>query len=336
MRWRDSGDVEPPRRAARNAATGTPITQSASARVSVRTVTSPISASTSTTTRTGQRPVLKSPAVCHRYVTIAHGPPSFAPWPPTPTSNRPASTRSVSQNGMPDDPHGGERDHRLPQPLAVRGEHEHALRGEHEGAVGMRCDGEQDGGAPERPALPRPTVERAEQEDERQQREEQEQAVHPGVDAVEEEHPAAGDERGGDQRRRASGETPAEQRDQRQACDRERRRDEPQAAEPEAEVRDGVGEEKVERGTAAIAGDVLDDARQAVASDEERQRLVLVRRPRHQLVQQERRCRRRRPRRPRSRARAPARTRAPWRRAGGSRERLRLSVSSGFAPHLRW
>ncbi len=58
-------------------------------------------------------------------------------------------------------------------------------------------------------------------------------------------------------------------------------------------MRDGVGEEKVERGTPAIAGDVLDDARQAVASDEERQRLVLVRRPRHQLVEQEPRCRRR-------------------------------------------
>ena len=58
-------------------------------------------------------------------------------------------------------------------------------------------------------------------------------------------------------------------------------------------MRDGVGEEKVEWGTPAIAGDVLDDARQAVASDEERQRLVLVRWPRHQLVEQEPRCRRR-------------------------------------------
>ena len=174
----------------------------------------------------------------------------------------------------------------------MRGEHEDALGGEHERAVGMRCDREQDGASPERPALPRPTIERAEQEDERQQREEQEQAVHPGVDAVEEEHPAAGDERGGDQRRGASGQATAEERDQGQARDREHRRDEPQAAEPEAEVRDRVGEEKVERGAAAIAGDVLDDARQAVAPDEERQRLVLVRRPRHQLVQQEPRCRR--------------------------------------------
>ena len=64
MRWRDSGEAEPPSRAAKNAATGTPIAHSASARVSDRTVTSPISANPSTTTSAGQRPVLKSPAVC--------------------------------------------------------------------------------------------------------------------------------------------------------------------------------------------------------------------------------------------------------------------------------
>ena len=54
---------------------------------------------------------------------------------------------------------------------------------------------------------------------------------------------------------------------------------------------DGVGEEEVERRAAALAGDVLDDACEAVAADEERERLVLVRRPGHQLVEQERRCR---------------------------------------------
>ena len=56
-------------------------------------------------------------------------------------------------------------------------------------------------------------------------------------------------------------------------------------------MRDGIGEEEVERRAAALAGHVLDDPGQAVAADEERERLVLVRRPRHQLVQQERRCR---------------------------------------------
>ena len=236
--------------------------------------------------------MLKSPAVCHRYVTIAHGPSELGAV-AAHADVEPAREHEVGEpERHADDPHGRERDHRLSQALPVRGEHEHALGRQNEGAVGMRCDREQDGASPERPALPRPTIERAEQEDERQQREEQEQAVHPGVDAVEEEHPAAGGERRGDQRRGASGQTTAEERDQGQARDREHRRDEPQAAEPEAEMRDGVGEEKVERGTAAIAGDVLDDAGQAVAPDEERQRLVLVRWPRHQLVEQEPRCRR--------------------------------------------
>ena len=58
-------------------------------------------------------------------------------------------------------------------------------------------------------------------------------------------------------------------------------------------MRDGLGEEEVERSPAALAGDVLDDAREAVAADEERERLVLVRRPGHQLVHEERRCRER-------------------------------------------
>ena len=191
MRWRDSGEVEPPSRAARKAATGTPIAHSASARASARTVTSPTSASTSTTTSAGQRPVLKSPAVCHRYVTIAQGPPSFAPRPPTPTSKRPARTRSVSQNGVPATSDRGERDRGLPEPVAARDEHEDALRGEHERPVRVRCDGEQDRGAPDAPRPPRAAVEGAEEEEEREQREEQEEAVHPRVDTVEEEDPAA-------------------------------------------------------------------------------------------------------------------------------------------------
>ena len=52
-----------------------------------------------------------------------------------------------------------------------------------------------------------------------------------------------------------------------------------------------VGEEEVERCAATLAGDVLDDAAEAVAPNEQRERLVLVRWPGHQLVQQERRCR---------------------------------------------
>ena len=53
-------------------------------------------------------------------------------------------------------------------------------------------------------------------------------------------------------------------------------------------MRDRPGEEEVERRAAAVACHVLDDAGQRVAADEERERLVLVRRPRHQLVEEER------------------------------------------------
>ena len=104
---------------------------------------------------------------------------------------------------------------------------------------------------------------------------------------MEEEDPAAGDERRRDQGGGAVREAPAEERHEWQARHRKRRRDEPEAAEAEPEMGDGEGEQEVERRASTLAGHVLDDAGEAVAADEQRQRLVLVWRPRHQLVQQE-------------------------------------------------
>ena len=78
-----------------------------------------------------------------------------------------------------------------------------------------------------------------------------------------------------------------ERRDERQTRERERRGDDPEASEPEAEMRHRPREQEVERRAAALLRDVLDDARQRVPTDEERQRLVLVRGPRHQLVEEE-------------------------------------------------
>ena len=101
-------------------------------------------------------------------------------------------------------------------------------------------------------------------------------------------------------------------------------------------MRHGVGEQEVQRRAAALAGDVLDDAGEAVAPDEERERLVLVRRPRHQLVQEERRRRERRSPRPRSRTRAPRRTRARRATSGRGSGEASAVWSSGFGPHLRW
>ena len=217
MRWRDSGDVEPPRRAARNAATGTPITQRASTRASLRTRHEADQREHEHDDENGPAPGAE---VAGRLPQIRDDRPRAAELGAT-AADADVEAAREHEVGEPerhaDDGHGRERDHRLPQALAVGGEHEHALGREDERAVGMRCDGEQDRDAPERPALPGAAIERAEQEHEREQREEEEEAVHPGVDAVEEEDPAAGDERRRDQRRRASGEPTAEERDQGQA-----------------------------------------------------------------------------------------------------------------------
>ena len=141
--------------------------------------------------------------------------------------------------------------------------------------------------SPGRPGQPPAAVERPEQEHEREQREEQEQAVHPGVDAVEEEDPAAGDERGRDQRRRCG---PASRRPRsaikREAARRRRRRRRAAARRARSpRWATAKANEEVERCAAALAGHVLDHTGEAVAADEERERLVLVRRPRHQLVE---------------------------------------------------
>ncbi len=72
---------------------------------------------------------------------------------------------------------------------------------------------------------------------------------------------------------------------------------------------DRPGEQEVERRAAALARDVLDDAAERIAADEERECLVLVRRPGHQLVEQECGCRRSSPQ-PRLRAARGASQRA--------------------------
>ena len=141
---------------------------------------------------------------------------------------------------------------------------------------------------PQRPSTPTAALQSLEQGERARERAEQEEAVHPAVDPVEEEQPARGDERRRDERDPRSREPPAEHRDERKARERERGGREPQPAEAEPEVGDGPRDEEVERRAAPVARDVLDDAGERVAADEERERLVLVRGPRHQLVEQER------------------------------------------------
>ncbi len=179
-------------------------------------------------------------------------------------------------------------DGRLTDPLASRDQHVGGLPGQHQDAVGMRGHREQRGRDPQRPPSAAAAVERAEERERAGEREEEEEAVHPAVDAVEEEQPARCDDQRRNEPDGRAREPLSECRDEREARDREGRGEQPQTAEPEAEVGDSPGEQEVERGAAAIARHVLDHARQRVAADEEGERLVLVRRPRHQLVEQER------------------------------------------------
>ena len=133
---------------------------------------------------------------------------------------------------------------------------------------------------------------------------------------MEEEDPARGDEGGRDHGTPAIGESPSQQGDERKARDRERCRDEAHPSEAEPEMGDSPGEEEVQRCSAALACDVLDHARKAVSADEERKRLVLVWWPGHQLVREERRCRKR------DRAdREPERVCGDERTQGGDRRR---------------
>ena len=287
MRWRDSGEVEPPRRAARKAADG-----NADGAEGEGAGLAPDRDEAEQGEQEHGHEHRPAPAaeVSSRLPEVGDDRPRAAELGAAAADadvEAPGEDEVGEPEGDPCHGHGGEREDGLSQAVPPGREDEHPLGREHERAVGMGGDGEHDREPPQRPRPPRAPVEGAEQEHEREQREEQEEAVHPRVDAVEEEDPAAGHEGGRDQGVGASGEAPAEQRHERQASHRERRRDEPQAAEPESEVGDRVGEEEVERRAAPLPGHVSDDTREAVAPDEEGERLVLMRRPGHQLVLQE-------------------------------------------------
>ncbi len=171
----------------------------------------------------------------------------------------------------------------------MRDEDERRLPAEQEDAVGVGCDRQQRREDPERPASAAAALERLQQCERAGERAEEKEAVHAAVDPVEQEQPAGREERRRDERDARSGEAPAEQGDERQAPEREHRGGDAQAAESEPEVCDGPRDEEVQRCAAAVPRDVLDDAWEGVSADEQCKRLVLVRRPRHELVEEERR-----------------------------------------------
>ena len=108
------------------------------------------------------------------------------------------------------------------------------------------------------------------------------------VDAVEEEHPARRDERGRRERRRPPGEARARGAPSTgtlaTAKSAEKRRSAGQAA---AEVRDEPGEEKWSGAPPRSVVHGLEQPAERLAADEERERLVLVRRPGGQPREQE-------------------------------------------------
>ena len=167
-------------------------------------------------------------------------------------------------------------------------EHVQALRSEHQRSVRVRCDREQDRHGPESPGPTAAPVQRSEQGEVRDGREEQEEAVHPRVDPVEEEDPA----RRGDRRRRecgsASCEAISERGDRGHARSGEQGRQEAHRVQPAAGVGDRPGEEKVQWRPSPPAEDRVEQVSERLSTDEERQRLVLVRRPAGELDEQER------------------------------------------------
>jgi len=134
---------------------------------------------------------------------------------------------------------------------------------------------------------PAPALERAQQGEVRERARAEEKAVHPAVDAVEEERPARGDDRSRKQGRHPAGEACRKQGDDREARDGEEGGERAQTFEAEIQVRDRPREQEVERRAAALLEHDLEDLAERVAADEERQCLVLVRRPSEQLVEEE-------------------------------------------------
>ncbi len=96
---------------------------------------------------------------------------------------------------------------------------------------------------------------------------------------MEEHYPGARGEDGGDEPDDPVGETQTKKCDQRHARDGEDERDDSKRGQAAAEMRDRPGEDEVERCAAALAEDRVQDVPERAAADEERECLVLVRRP---------------------------------------------------------
>ncbi len=96
---------------------------------------------------------------------------------------------------------------------------------------------------------------------------------------MEHQHPASRGEGGRDDARHPVREPSTEKCDQRDARDREDKRDDAEPSQTAAEMHDQPGETEVERRSPAFCDDRAQDVAERAAPDEERERFVLVGRP---------------------------------------------------------
>src|SRR5215210_7783008 len=143
----------------------------------------------------------------------------------------------------------------------------------------MACEQQEQCDAPECESPPAAPGECGQQCEKRDEAREEEQAVHPAVDPVEDQHPRRRGQERCDGTSVSTGETLAEEREQGDARHREDERDHPQSAQTAAEMHDEPGEHEVQRRAATLRDHHVQQVAQGVAADEQRQRLVLVRRP---------------------------------------------------------
>ena len=211
---------------------------------------------------------------------------SFPPPPPTPTSKRFASTRLLRQSGIARTKTAAKAGIACRKP-APRHQDVEPLRAEHERAVGMRRDREQHQDRPEDPGAARRGRARGAAPGTRAWREAgrgctsarrcRGRAAPSFRRRARSRRAPAHGRRAGDRGSRSPGGSPS----------RRARRGSASSTSPPPGVGDEPGEQEVERRAAALAEHDVEQVAERLAADEQRQRLVLVRRPAGELDEQE-------------------------------------------------
>ena len=281
MRWRDSGAAAEPNLASISSAAGVSTTAPTRMRAPRPSAREPVCAEDRQSDSGGDRQAVTGDEVPGRLTEVAQHVERRAE---ATAASADADLEAAGQNevGAPerDAQHEDdrERQRRLTEPQPRSGDIDR-LGGEHERAVRVCRDAEQGDGDPRCPAATSTRLRRRQQRQEREQAREQEEAVHASVDAVEEQHPAGGSEDRGDDGRALPRQARGDYGKQRQAGHGEDGGNGAQRRQPAVEMRDGPREEEVERCAAPLVEHRAQHSVERVPTDEERQRLVLMRRP---------------------------------------------------------